>query len=64
MKQSAWRDTIDAQVQYAPASLTGRPVEDAAGKFKLIGIPVNLSGKDGHDQDFEIENERPVVDIV
>src|SRR5260221_14605940 len=48
-------DTKDAQVQHAPR-FTNRRAEDAAGVAALIGIPVHLSGKQGHDYNFEIEN--------
>jgi hypothetical protein len=39
-------------------------VEDAADGVALVSIPIHLSGKQGHEYDFHIEKERPVVDIV
>jgi hypothetical protein len=41
-----------------------RLLEDAADGVALISIPIHLSGKQGHDHDFQIEKKRPVVDIV
>jgi len=32
-------------------------VEDAADGVALISIPIHLSGKQGHDYDFQIEKE-------
>ena len=40
-----------------PASLTGRSLDVAGNRAALISIPIHLSGKEGHDYDFEIEKE-------
>jgi hypothetical protein len=38
-------------------SSNGRRAEDAADVAALAGIPIHHSGKEGHDDDFEIEKE-------
>jgi hypothetical protein len=57
IRNEAPGDTIDAQVQCAPALPTGRPLEVSGDRVALISIPIHLSGKEGHDDDFEIEKQ-------
>ena len=39
-------------------------VLDASDGTESMSIPINLPGKEGQDQDLEIEKQRPVVDVV